>query len=73
MEEATKAAEEFFNSYPLALQGKENHRAITTGFSNFLAFVGTLVPEGRELSIVKTKLEEACFFSVRGMAKHNHE
>lgn len=44
------------------------HR-IAQKFDELLNNLKDLCPEGRELSIVKTKLEEASFFAKKSMAK----
>lgn len=48
----------------LALAGE-----LAQKFDTLLAEVSQIVPESRELSIVTTKLEEACFFAKKGLAK----
>lgn len=41
---------------------------IAQAFSNLLTDIEALGVTGRELAIVKTKCEEACFFAKRGLA-----
>lgn len=48
--------------------GKKNAQAIAESFNNLLQALNLWCPEGRELSIVKTKLEEASFFAKKSMA-----
>lgn len=57
-----------FTVHMLNAQGKERAKALATWFDELLTLVEGLVPEGRELSIVRTKLEEASFFAKKGMA-----
>jgi hypothetical protein len=45
-------------------------RSLAGVFDRALTDILDLVPPGRELSIVKTKLEEACFFGKKGLAKN---
>jgi len=41
---------------------------IAQAYDDLLAKLVTICPEGRELSIVKTKLEESCFFAKKSVA-----
>lgn len=43
-------------------------KEIALAFDSLLNHLSDLCPEGRELSIVKTKLEEASFFAKKSMA-----
>lgn len=57
-----------FQVHMLNENGKRKAREIAEGFSILLAGVEALGVTGRELALVKTKLEEACFFAKRGIA-----
>lgn len=57
-----------FASHILNDAGIEKAQSIGAAFGSLLTFVEQHVPAGRELAIVKTKLEEACFFAKKGMA-----
>lgn len=66
---------DLFKFHKLNIQGQDNAKRIARDFEVLLANISECIGEGRELSIVKTKLEEACFFAKKGMAmqKENQE
>lgn len=63
-----------FQTHMLNDAGKAHVIEIAEVFSTALNKLEELIGSGRELAIVKTKLEEACFFAKRGMASkaENH-
>lgn len=48
--------------------GKQKAKEIAEDFDQLLAALEGKCPDGRELAIVRTKLEEACFFAKKSMA-----
>lgn len=64
-----------FAVHMLNEQGKQKAKEIAEGFDGLLTKLeglcaGSAAPSTREFSIVKTKLEEACFFAKKAMAVH---
>ena len=58
-----------FATHMLNEQGKERARQIRDAFDLLMNTLRPICqPTGRELSIVRTKLEEACFFAKKSMA-----
>jgi hypothetical protein len=57
-----------FEVHMLNESGKGKALQIAGDFSALLGSLALICPEGREMSIVKTKLEEACFFAKKAMA-----
>jgi hypothetical protein len=57
-----------FEVHLLNQEGIEKAKSLANGFDALLDFVKERVPEGRYLSIVRTKLEEASFFAKKGIA-----
>jgi hypothetical protein len=58
-----------FNVHLLNDQGSEKAQNIANHFSVFLQVLETECgADGREMAIVKTKLQEAAFFATRAMA-----
>ena len=57
-----------FTTHILNELGIVKAQAIANHFDHLLEGLKGFVPEGREHSIVKTKLEEACFFAKKAMA-----
>ena len=60
-----------FAVHMLTEGGKASAREIATAFDELLAKLNALAPDGREMAVVRTKLEEACFFAKKAMAKSN--
>jgi hypothetical protein len=58
-----------FEVHLLNDRGISSANTIREIFDNALDTLGTHCPIGREWSIVKTKMEEACFFAKKAMAK----
>lgn len=59
---------ELFDVHMLNEDGKKKAVRLAEDFSELLERVSEVVPAGRELSIVKTHLQEAAFWAKRGMA-----
>lgn len=58
-----------FKVHMLNEEGKKKAEEIAVSFSNCLREIESMCgKEGREIAIVRTKLEEACFFAKRAMA-----
>ena len=60
-----------FESVVLNPEGVRRQKVIQKAFTTLLRTLDLLVPEGREFSLARTKLQEACFFAVRGMALYS--
>lgn len=70
-EDGMQNLDEIFQSYKLTEVGMDKAKKIAEQFNALLVSLSEVVPAGREMSIVKTKLEEACFFAKKGMSKVN--
>ena len=57
-----------FGSHMLNANGKVVAAEVGGAFALLLSSLKTLGVDGRELAIVTTKLEEACFFAKRSIA-----
>jgi hypothetical protein len=57
-----------FKVHVLNERGKQKANAIAETFNDALERLMMFVPPCRELALVRTKLEEACFFAKKGMA-----
>ena len=57
-----------FKVHKLDDEGLIHMKEIAESFNNLLNGLENIKLEGRYLSIVKTKLEEACFFAKKGIA-----
>lgn len=73
MKQTAKAARKTINPefqvHRLNPTGLTKADDIAHGFDELLEQVRTWLPDGRELSLVRTHLEQACFFAKKGMAK----
>jgi len=58
-----------FEVFKLNAVGLEKAKLMADDFEILANQIKLVVPECRELSIAMTKLEEACFFAKRGLAK----
>lgn len=63
-----------FETHKLNETGFEKVKQFKTGLSVAVATAMTMLPEGREKAIFKTKIEEAVFFGTKALASHpeNH-
>ena len=65
-----------FEVHRLNETGLFRAKEIANAFDQLLTVLTKTCPVGRELSIVRTKLEEACFFAKKSMAnkaENQHE
>ena len=57
-----------FEVFALSTEGKLKSDELQEAFSATLDAVDELVPQGRELSLARTALQEACAWAIRGMS-----
>jgi len=57
-----------FKVHMLNELGKAKARQIADAFDHCLTMLEGVCPDSREMAIVRTKLEEACFFAKKSMA-----
>lgn len=57
-----------FEVHKLNETGISKAREIAFNFDNLFTVLKDYVPTGRELAIVRTHLEDACFYAKKGMA-----
>ncbi len=62
-----------FRVHMLTDEGKSKAKDIAQAFDECLSTLELVCPDGRELAIVRTKLEEACFFAKKSMANVNSQ
>ena len=62
-----------FYVHILTEEGLEKAQYIANCFDTLLSDLSVICPDGREFSIAKTKLEEACFFAKKAMAVYNRK
>lgn len=69
--EAVKKIADEFSSWPVDEQQLKHINDLRSKFDQLLDHVSSVTKpsNGRYLSIVKTKLEEACMFAVKGISK----
>ncbi len=60
-----------FDKIDITDHGIEQIDNIRDGFKNLLAGINHRCIEGREFSIAKTKLEEACFYAIKSCCIKN--
>jgi len=60
--------DKLFEVHMLNSEGKSKANYIAHQFDALLSELSRLCANGRELAIVKTKLEEACFYAKKAMA-----
>jgi hypothetical protein len=60
-----------FSVHKLNDQGMENAQKIQAAFDLCLNTLKGICIDGRHMSIVRTKMEEACFFAKKAMAIYN--
>ena len=72
-EAVTKSIAPEFDTWPMTEGGVEAANKIRGEFDRLLTTIEGQIPtnNGRYLALVKTKLEEACLFAVKGVAKPN--
>lgn len=65
----------YFAFHLLNETGKQKVQFITSSFDEMLNRLEETCPDSREFSIVKSKLEEACFYAKKSVAlqKENQE
>lgn len=61
-----------FEVHQLNEGGLQKARKIATEFDDLLTNIRDDIGTGREASIVKTKLEEACFYAKKALALQPH-
>jgi hypothetical protein len=59
---------ELFDGRQLNEKGFARVQNIGHAFDTLLCVIEAAVPEGRQLSIVRSKLEEACFYAKKGIS-----
>ena len=62
------SVDSLFQVHMLNDSGKKNAQSIAQSFDFLLQSLATICPAGREMSLVRTKLEEAAFFAKKAMA-----
>lgn len=60
---------ELFKVHLLNENGLAKAKELADAFEALWTAIEVIVPQGRELSLVKTKLEEASFFAKKGIAQ----
>lgn len=60
-----------FSTQQLNEKGIERVKAVKEKFNELLEYLKNDTLPGRGLSVVRTKLEEACFFAVKEVANQN--
>jgi len=73
--QGARVANPEFEHYQLNERGIAHSIELITSFDTLLNILKNIIPEGRELSLVRTNLEQACFWAKKGMSKatDNHD
>ena len=50
-------------------EGKDRHAKLSAGFESLMSLVNDIVPDGREKSLVMTKLEEGKMWASAGVVR----